>query len=67
VGTARMGDDPTLSVTNQYGQCWDADNLFLMDGSVFASEAHKNPTLTILMLAMRNSEYLAQQLSKGEL
>lgn len=64
VGTARMGDDPDSSVTNQYGQCWDIDNLFITDGSVFASKAHKNPTLTIMALAWRSSDYLADQLGK---
>ena len=64
VGTARMGDDPESSVTNQFGQSWDIDNLFITDGSVFASKAHKNPTLTIMALAWRSSDYLADQLGK---
>ena len=64
VGTARMGDDPGSSVTNQFGQSWDIDNLFIADGSVFASKAHKNPTLTIMALAWRSSDYLADQLGK---
>lgn len=64
VGTARMGDEPDSSVTNQYGQSWDIGNLFLADGSVFASKAHKNPTLTIMALAWRGCDYLAAQLGK---
>jgi choline dehydrogenase-like flavoprotein len=67
VGTTRMGDDPKSSVTNQYGQSWDIDNLFVTDGGVFASKAHKNPTLTIMTLAWRSSEYLAEQLGKRAL
>jgi len=67
VGTTRMGDDPQTSVTNQYGQSWDIDNLFIADGGVFASKAHKNPTLTILALAWRNSEYLANELGRRAL
>ncbi len=62
VGTTRMGDDPDASVTNQFGQSWDIDNLFVMDGGVFSSKAHKNPTLTIMALAWRSSDYLAEQL-----
>ena len=62
VGTTRMGDKPTTSVTNQYGQAWDVNNMFVMDGGVFASKAHKNPTLTIMALAWRSSDYLAAQL-----
>ncbi len=67
VGTTRMGDDPETSVTNQYGQTWDIDNLFVADGGVFASKAHKNPTLTIMALSWRSSEYLADQLGKQNL
>ena len=67
VGTTRMGENPDTSVTNQFGQCWDIDNLFVTDGGVFASKAHKNPTLTILALAWRSSEYLADQLGRDEL
>jgi choline dehydrogenase-like flavoprotein len=67
VGTTRMGDDPETSVTNQYGQTWDVKNLFIADGGVFASKAHKNPTLTIMALAWRNSDYLAEQLGKRSL
>ncbi|HEX7060903.1 MAG TPA: GMC family oxidoreductase [Woeseiaceae bacterium] len=67
VGTTRMGDDPASSVTNSWGQTWDVPNLFITDGGVFASKAHKNPTITIMALAMRNSEYLADQLGERNL
>ena len=62
VGTTRMGDDADSSVTNQYGQSWDIPNLFVADGGVFATKAHKNPTLTIMALAWRSSNYLAERL-----
>ena len=29
-----MGDDPSTSVCNQWGQTWDVDNLYVMDGGV---------------------------------
>ncbi|WP_337881259.1 GMC family oxidoreductase [Rheinheimera sp.] len=67
VGTTRMGESAKDSVTNQWGQSWDCPNLFVMDGGVFASNPHKNCTLTILTLAMRNSSWLAGQLAKGAL
>ena len=67
VGTTRMGASKTDSVTNQWGQSWDCPNLFVMDGGVFASNPHKNCTLTIMTLAMRNSSWLATQLDKGAL
>ncbi len=67
VGTTRMGASKTDSVTNQWGQSWDCPNLFVMDGGVFASNPHKNCTLTIMTLAMRNSSWLSAQLKQGAL
>lgn len=67
VGTTRMGDNPDTSVTNPFGQSWEVRNLFIADGGVFASKAHKNPTLTIMALAWRSSDYLAEQLGKRSL
>ncbi len=67
LGTARMGGDRRTSVVNQYGQSWDVPNLVLVDGSAFASNPHKNPTLTMMALAMRSMEQVMRQMKKGEL
>ncbi len=67
LGTARMGSDRRSSVVDGYGQTWDVDNIVLMDGATFASGPHKNPTLTILALALRASERLATRLRSGAL
>jgi choline dehydrogenase-like flavoprotein len=67
VGTCRMGDDPKSSVVNQWGQSWEVRNLFIADGAHFVSNADKNPTLSILALAWRTSDYLVEQLKRGEL
>jgi len=67
LGTCRMGDDPKRSVLNKWNQSHDVQNLFVMDGSSFVSGGSQNPTLTILALAMRASEYLAELLRKREL
>lgn len=67
VGGAMMGDNAKSSVTNAWGQTWDVKNLFLADGAVFCSKAHKNPTLTIMALAWRNSDYLLAEMKKGNL
>jgi choline dehydrogenase-like flavoprotein len=67
VGTTRMGDDPATSVTNKWGQTWDVDNLYIMDGGVFASNPHKNCTITILTLAMKNATKLAHEIKGGEI
>lgn len=67
VGATRMGASATDSVTNQHGQTWDCDNLFVMDAGVFASNPHKNCTLTIMTLAMKNATWLGSQLDSGRL
>jgi choline dehydrogenase-like flavoprotein len=67
VGTARMGASAADSVCDAFGRTWDVDNLYIADGAVFASKAHKNPTLTIMALAMRQGDHLAGRLRRGEL
>ncbi|HLW79785.1 MAG TPA: GMC family oxidoreductase [Terriglobia bacterium] len=64
VGTTQMGDDRRKSVLNPYCQAWDCKNLFVTDGAPFVSNADKNPTLSIMALAWRTSEYAAQQVKK---
>ncbi|MEI6052175.1 MAG: GMC family oxidoreductase, partial [Opitutaceae bacterium] len=67
VGGTIMGSDPKKSVTNQWGQTWDVKNIFVNDGGPFASNADKNPTLTIMALAWRASDYLLAEMKKGNL
>lgn len=55
------------SVPHVWGQTWDCPNLFVMDAGTFASNPHKNCTLTILTLAMRNADWLAGQIKQGAL
>ena len=64
-GTCRMGEDPKLSVLNAFNQMHEVQNLFVVDGSSFATASEKNPTLTILAIAWRASDYLAEELRKG--
>jgi choline dehydrogenase-like flavoprotein len=66
-GLARMGDDPKTSVLNQFCQSHDVSNLFVMDASCFVSIACQNPTLTIMALAVRSSDYLLEQMRRGDL
>ena len=67
VGAARMGTKASNSVTDQYGRTWDVDNVVVADGGVFTSNAHKNPTLTIMALAWRSMDHLAGRMKKGEI
>ncbi len=45
----------------------DVPNLYVVDGSVFPSASEKNPTHTIMALAARAAEHIADRLRKGEL
>ncbi|HVJ40495.1 MAG TPA: GMC family oxidoreductase [Dongiaceae bacterium] len=64
LGTNRMSEKPQDGVVNKHGQTHDIPNLFVSDGSQFTSGAAENPTLTIVALAIRQSEYIADQMSK---
>jgi choline dehydrogenase-like flavoprotein len=67
VGVVRMGNSPKTSVLNGYCQAHDVKNLLVTDGAAFVSNADKNPTLTIMALSWRASEYLLDQAKKGNL
>jgi choline dehydrogenase-like flavoprotein len=67
VGTARMGADPKSAVLNAYCQAHDVKNVFVMDGAPLVTNPDKNPTLTIMALAWRASEYLLDEAKKGNL
>jgi len=54
-------------VLNQYGQSWDTKNLLVTDGASFVSNADKNPTLSILALAWRATDYILEQLRTREI
>jgi choline dehydrogenase-like flavoprotein len=66
-GTCRMGADPKRSALNAHCQSHDVPNLFVVDGSAFTTASEKNPTLTILALAWRATDYLAQEMKSSRL
>jgi choline dehydrogenase-like flavoprotein len=65
LGVTRMGADPATSVLNPNCQAHEVDNLFVTDGGPFVTNGDKNPTWTILALAMRTSEYIIAQRNQG--
>ncbi len=67
LGTARMGEDKKTSVLNQFQQSHDVSNLFVVDGSSHVSASCQNPTWTIMALAWRSCDHLAEELRKGNL
>jgi len=67
LGTSRMGNDPKTSVLNQFQQSHDVKNLFVVDGSSHVNASCQNPTWTIMALAWRSCDHLADELRKGNL
>jgi choline dehydrogenase-like flavoprotein len=61
LGGVRMGDDPKTSALNKWCQAHDCRNLFVADGGPFVTQADKNPTWTIMALAWRTADYIAEQ------
>jgi choline dehydrogenase-like flavoprotein len=61
-GTCRFGTDPKQSVLNTNCQTHDVDNLYVVDGSFFASSGAVNPSLTIIANALRVGDHLLERL-----
>ncbi len=67
LGVVRMGSNPKTSALNGYCQAHDVNNLFVTDAASFVTNPDKNPTLTIMALSWRASEYLLDEAKKGNL
>jgi choline dehydrogenase-like flavoprotein len=61
-GTCRMGENPLTSSTNHYGQIHNVPGLYAADSSILPSIGGVNPTLSIVALAIRTGDYIANQL-----
>jgi choline dehydrogenase-like flavoprotein len=66
IGGCRMGSDPRTSVLDATCRAHDVPNLYVADASVFPNASEKNPTLTIMALALRTAETIADRLKKEE-
>ena len=60
-GTCRMGNDPSTSVTNRFGQVHEIDNLFVADGSLHVTNGCMNPALTIMALGYWVANYIKSE------
>jgi choline dehydrogenase-like flavoprotein len=67
LGTCRQSAKAADGVCNGHGQTHDIKNLFISDGSQFTTGAAENPTLTIVTLAIRQADYIADQMKKSEI
>jgi choline dehydrogenase-like flavoprotein len=67
LGTCRMGNDPHTSVVDRFNRAHDVKNLFICDGSSMVSSSRGQPTMTIMALAFRAGENIAQFARRGEI
>ncbi len=61
VGGCRMGFSAEDSVVDADHRAWEVPNLFIADGSVLPTQGSANPALTIMALAARLGERLADK------
>ncbi len=61
VGGCRMGRAPGDSVIDSDHRVWGTPNLFVCDGSVMPTQGSANPALTIMALASRLADRLAEK------
>lgn len=67
MGGCRMGDDPSNSVVDSYGQTHDIPNLYVCDASIFVTSGGGNPTNTVMALAARTAAHLIDKGKRMEL
>jgi choline dehydrogenase-like flavoprotein len=65
VGGCRMGRDRETSVIDSDHRVWGVPNLFVCDGSVMPTQGSANPALTIMALASRLAQRLADRRVTG--
>jgi choline dehydrogenase-like flavoprotein len=64
MGSCRMGIDPQRSVVNPSGEMHNVHGLYVADASVFPSSIGVNPQVTIMALATRTAEHIAENFSR---
>ena len=62
-----MGSDPKTAVLDGHNRSYDVPNLFVVDGASFSSATALEPTLTIMALAARTGDHIADLLGRGGL
>ncbi len=60
MGTCRMGQDPETSVADPRGELHDTKGVWIGDASAFPTPSGTNPMITIMALARRTAEAIAE-------
>ena len=64
-GGARMGTAQSNSVTNRWGQVWDAPNVFVSSTALYPTMSGYNPTLTIFAIAYAQGAFIRREARPG--
>ncbi len=67
LGTCRMGNNPATSVIDKNHRSHDVPNLFMVDGSSMVTGGRGQPTMTIMAMAFRAGDLIAQAAKRGEI
>jgi choline dehydrogenase-like flavoprotein len=65
MGTTRMGTDAATSVVDSNCRVHGIDNLYVAGSGCFVTSAAPNPTLTLVALSLRLSDYVKGELNKS--
>jgi len=65
MGTTRMASDPRRGVTDGWGRVHGLPNLHIAGSSLFPTGGWANPTLTIIALALRTADRIADEVQEA--
>ncbi len=65
MGTTRMASDPRRGVTDGWGRVHGVHNLHIAGSSLFPTGGWANPTLTLLALALRTTDRVADEIQSA--
>ncbi len=65
IGTTRMNDDPKRGVVDSNCRIHGLENIYIAGSSVFPTESHPSPTLTLTALAIRLADHLKAQFERS--
>ncbi|WP_417586660.1 GMC family oxidoreductase [Pararhodobacter oceanensis] len=65
LGTVRMSSRPEDGVVDSFGIAHEVKNLMVSGGPIFPTSGAANPTLTIVALALRQADHLADRLKRS--
>ena len=67
MGGCVMGNDPSTSVVDSYGQAHEVPNLFITGAPIFPTSTGNNPTLTVMALAARTANRIVELAGRREI